>query len=134
MMRLAASRQDTPLDVVVERGSAGCARVSLRGELDLFTAPVLRSTLDELIASGRTTISLDLTELAFIDSVGLRSITTAADRAEDLGGGFLLGGCSSIVQRFLALTASSQLRAARDEHDHPYIERTIDAPVSAAAR
>jgi anti-sigma B factor antagonist len=118
----------------VEPGSAGCARVSLSGELDLSTSPVLRSTLDELIASGPTTISLDLTGLAFIDSIGLRSITSSADRAEVLGGGFLLDGCSTIVRRFLALTASSQLRASRHELDHADVNRPPGASVLETAR
>jgi anti-anti-sigma factor len=101
---------DAGLELVVTRGPAGCAEVSASGELDLFTGPELRRILGELIASGRTMITLDLTELTFIDSVGLRHVTTAADLAEDLGGALTLSGCSPTVHRFLALVARSQLR------------------------
>jgi anti-anti-sigma factor len=113
MNATASSCTDTGLQCEVERGSAGCARVAVRGELDLLTAPELRQTLGELIASGRTTITLDLTELSFIDSAGHRSIANVADLAEGVGGEVLLGGCSLPVRRFLDLTTRVLASAPR---------------------
>ncbi|MGH2969359.1 MAG: STAS domain-containing protein, partial [Solirubrobacteraceae bacterium] len=61
------------------------------GELDLATAPALEAALQralESAASGR--VVLDLRELDFIDSSGLRTLLTARRRAEDAGAQFSL--------------------------------------------
>ena len=49
----------------------------VEGELDLATAPQLRSRLANVIADSDGPILLDLADLSFIDSTGLREILTA---------------------------------------------------------
>ena len=48
-----------------------CAVVAVRGEIDLFTAPELKSALSEAIESGHTRIVVDLTDTTFLDSTAL---------------------------------------------------------------
>jgi anti-sigma B factor antagonist len=105
MSTSAASLHDVGLELDVECGPAGCALVAVRGELDLFTGPALRQGLGELIASGRTLITLDLSQLSFIDSAGHRSLRAVADLAESAGGDLRLDGCSAPVSRFLDVTS-----------------------------
>jgi anti-sigma B factor antagonist len=45
-----------------------------RGELDLVTAPALQSALQDLLDANVRHIVLDLRELEFIDSTGLRVV------------------------------------------------------------
>jgi anti-anti-sigma factor len=54
----------------------GTARVVVHGELDLAAAPMLRSALRPLRRDARSTI-LDLRELTFMDSSGLRVLLQA---------------------------------------------------------
>ena len=54
----------------------GRRRVAVSGEIDLQTAPALEAALDEACAM-RATIELDLHEVSFIDSTGIRAILTA---------------------------------------------------------
>lgn len=105
MTTTASPVRDTDLHLVVERGAAGCALVVLRGELDLFTGPALSRSMDELIASGRTMITLDLSELTFLDCSGHRVLRTVAEDAERVGGEVRLAGCSRSVRHFLDLMA-----------------------------
>jgi anti-sigma B factor antagonist len=49
----------------------------VEGELDLATAPLLRSRLGNLIADADGAILLDLADVTFIDSTGLCAILTA---------------------------------------------------------
>ena len=49
-------------------------RVCPRGELDLATVDLLRDRLEELTAAGFTRVLLDLRELTFLDSSGLRLV------------------------------------------------------------
>jgi len=52
--------------------SDGGVEVTLRGELDIATAPVLREHLAEFLDQGWTDITLDIAELRYIESAGLR--------------------------------------------------------------
>jgi anti-sigma B factor antagonist len=70
-----------------QRGEA--AVVIPTGELDLATAPALDGALSRAFeAYGR--VVLDLRELEFIDSSGLRTLLTARKRADEAGASFSL--------------------------------------------
>jgi len=54
----------------------GRRRVAVAGEIDLQSAPALEEALQEACERG-TTIELDLHEVSFIDSAGIRAILEA---------------------------------------------------------
>ena len=60
----------------------GAAVVVPTGELDLATAPALEDALGRAFESGSGRVVLDLRELEFIDSSGLRTLLTAHRQAE----------------------------------------------------
>ena len=61
------------------------------GELDLATAPALDSALARAFERGAAPrVVLDLRELEFIDSSGLRTLRTARRRADDASAVFSL--------------------------------------------
>ena len=66
--------------------SDGRAVVTIRGELDLATAPDLETVVLERLDAGQDVV-LDLRELQFMDSSGLRVLVTAHARAADGDGG-----------------------------------------------
>lgn len=69
----------------------GTAVVVPAGELDLATAPALETALARAFAEvGSGRIVLDLRELDFIDSSGLRTLLTARRQAEQAGASFSL--------------------------------------------
>jgi len=71
------------------RGDA--AVVVPTGELDLATAPALETALARAFGSGESdSVVLDLRELEFIDSSGLRTLLTARRQAEEAGATFSL--------------------------------------------
>jgi anti-anti-sigma factor len=57
-------------------------RVAPEGELDLATADDLRAELDHLFSAGFTHVVLDLRQLSFLDSTGLRLILEARRDAD----------------------------------------------------
>jgi len=66
-------------------------------------------TADELLAHLRNLgtdndVRLDLTDIEFIDSSGLRSIVTAHQELEEAGRRLVLSGLSESVQRLLEIT------------------------------
>jgi anti-sigma B factor antagonist len=74
------------------------------GELDLASAPALEATLARSFdAAGSGRVVLDLRELEFIDSSGLRALLTARRRAEDVGAAFSLVGGHPGLERTLEI-------------------------------
>jgi anti-sigma B factor antagonist len=62
------------------------ATVALEGEVDVYTAPGLKTQLVELIDDGCISIILDLEKVAFIDSSGLGVLVGVLRRAREKGG------------------------------------------------
>lgn len=60
--------------------------VEVVGEIDISTAPELRSGLAELVGKGRREIVVDLSGLEFIDSSGLGVLVGGLKRARADGG------------------------------------------------
>ncbi|HEV2999996.1 MAG TPA: STAS domain-containing protein [Solirubrobacteraceae bacterium] len=65
----------------------GCS-VALAGELDLATAPQLRTAIGTLLGTGCRHVVLDLSETTFLDSSGLGALVWAAHRMRSAGGDF----------------------------------------------
>jgi anti-anti-sigma factor len=86
------------------RHDRGRAVLSLRGELDLASAPLLQSELDGGEIASASMLVLDLEELKFIDSTGLRVLLTAYERAQERGQEFAVTQGSPQVQRLLSIT------------------------------
>jgi anti-sigma B factor antagonist len=60
------------MDLDLETSTQGAATViSLRGEIDVYTAPRLRQTLIDLISEGASDIVVDMSGVDFLDSTGL---------------------------------------------------------------
>lgn len=58
-----------------------------RGELDLATAPELEEQVLAAVREGGRSVVLDLRELTFMDSTGVRTIVAAHQVAEQTGHG-----------------------------------------------
>jgi anti-sigma B factor antagonist len=67
----------------------GTTVVTVRGEVDLGSSPRLRDLLLPHLAPGRVTV-LDLSEVEFLDSIGLGTIVAVLKRARTLGGDLAL--------------------------------------------
>src|SRR5689334_8498944 len=85
--------------------SADQAQLSLRGELDMSSAPILTRELEAVEARHPREILLDLTELSFMDVTGLRTILDAARRARRDGGAVVIANPLPHILRLLELTA-----------------------------
>jgi anti-sigma B factor antagonist len=89
--------------------SADGVVVSLRGELDLASAPVLQRELLEVLEGSPERVALDLRDLTFLDSSGLGSLYRARQVADDRGVPFRLEGVPDQVRRVLDVTAMTPL-------------------------
>ena len=84
------------------------ARLALRGELDMLSAPVLTRELEQAARRRPMRIVLDLGELSFMDVSGLRAILDAARSARRDGGSLVIANPMPHIVRLLELTAIDQ--------------------------
>lgn len=78
--------------------------VRLYGELDLISAPELEREMDSICGQGAARVLLDLENIKFIDSTGLRAILAARQLCAGSGCELTLTRGSMSVQRLFKLT------------------------------
>jgi anti-sigma B factor antagonist len=76
-----------------------------RGELDVHTAPNMDRELERWTDDHKV-LTVDVTELSFIDSTGLRTLFAARERVGDR---LLLAGPNRTLDRLLELTGTAEL-------------------------
>lgn len=67
---------------VVEMSTAGTATLAVRGELDMHTARTLTERVEDVLSRNGTELVIDLGELGFMDSSGLRLLIDLHHRSQ----------------------------------------------------
>ncbi len=93
--------KSSPLAITVDRDGE-TTTIVVAGEVDLETSAALSDALDEVVTARR--ITLDLTEVAYMDSTGLRAILVAKDDIERAGGTLEVSAASKIVSRLIEIS------------------------------
>jgi anti-anti-sigma factor len=109
-----------PFEVKIGDLEQGVRTISVRGELDLSTAPELEGPLDEALENDPGSLLIDLSSCEFIDSTGIALIVRAWQRLDSGGNGRSLVICSQNdqVRRVLEITGlelSIPVHATRNE-------------------
>lgn len=89
--------------VTIDAGD-GFALVYPRGELDLASAPTLRTALSRLLHGDHRRLVMDLRELTFSDCAGLRPVRWAVREGTRVGTDVQLRDAVPAVRRVLDLT------------------------------
>jgi anti-sigma B factor antagonist len=98
---------------VARAGTSGEVRLALRGELDMYSSPVLERELSALSKQRWTRVVLDLAELSFMDVTGLRAILDAAREARREHRSLVIENPMPHIIRLLELTAIDQTLTVR---------------------
>ncbi len=77
-----------------DRRAADSTVVMIGGELDVATAPALRSHLSDLIANGRTRLVFDLGQLRFLDASGLGVLASTVGPLRERAAGYGWSMCT----------------------------------------
>ena len=83
--------------------------VAVRGEIDLFTAPELKSALSEAIESGHTRIVVDLTDTTFLDSTALGVLIGAVKRLRSRDGRLTIVNVDDNIAKTFEITGLDQI-------------------------
>jgi anti-anti-sigma factor len=109
------------LTVAVDRDAGGVDLVALRGELEFASGEPLSTAFADLTGGPRRVV-VDLSDLEFVDSSGVKMLVAAARAVEDAGGTFVVAGPTATVRRVFdilhladVLTVVETRQAALDE-------------------
>jgi anti-sigma B factor antagonist len=109
--------RDVDFELATRRIGEGTFVVGLTGEVDLYTAPELKSELLRLVAEEPTRIIVDLSGATFVDSTTLGVLLGAVKRLRMIGGELVIV-CSDLnIRRILSITLLDRAFAIYDTLD-----------------
>jgi anti-sigma B factor antagonist len=82
--------------------------LTLSGELDVVSAPELELCLNEVLGEPHDRVTLDLGELAFVDSAGMSVLIKAKQDADSSGRTLVLSRPTAQVHRVFALVGLAE--------------------------
>lgn len=83
--------------------------VQVSGELDAYMAPELREMVEQVLDGGARWLLLDLSEVEYLDSVGLGIMIGAAQRASERQGDVAVVCTRPNVLRVLEVSGTKEL-------------------------
>lgn len=111
-MTYPAKEDIDPIAFTVVSGCDGAVIVTLRGELDIVSAPAVRERLLSLLRPGASRLVIDMSAIRYADASGLAVLVSTQRRAVLLGGTLRLAALQPEVARVLTVTGFSRQLAA----------------------
>jgi anti-sigma B factor antagonist len=91
------------MDITVDEHGTGAAVLRPDGRLDLVSASALRDAVAGTVATGRSSLVVDLAAVPFVDSSGLGALIAALKQARKAGGELRIAAPNGPVLEVLAL-------------------------------
>jgi anti-sigma B factor antagonist len=111
--------------------------IALAGELDMAAEPRVTAQVGRAVADGADVVVLDLREVTFLDSTGVRALVLAHRRCEEAGRRLFVVRGRPSVHRVLVLCGIDARLALVDGPDHVpdlvAVPRATDASAPPAA-
>ncbi len=104
------------LEIHVESIAQGRV-VRLVGRLDTRTAPDFEKAALAWVEEGCRGVALDLSDLDYVSSAGLRSMLVLAKKLRALGGKIVLFGMSGVVEEVLSISGFDSLVSTAADRD-----------------
>jgi anti-sigma B factor antagonist len=109
------------VELSVSRQSVGGHPVvAVSGEVDVYSAPALKDSLTELLQSGVSSVVVDLSDVAFLDSTGLGALVEARSATTEAGGALPLVCSQERILKLFAITGLDGVFAI-----HPTVDDAI---------
>ena len=83
--------------------------LDLEGEVDVYTAPVLRQAIMDQVEGGVKHLLINLAGVEYLDSTGLGILIGGVKRLKEQGGSLRLVGPSARIQRIFEITGLNKI-------------------------
>ena len=84
---------------IVEERNSNVLTLKIEGRLDTTTAPTLEKTINEKL-DGVTELILDMNQLTYVSSAGLRVLLSSQKKMNKIGTMKLIGVCEEVMEVF----------------------------------
>jgi anti-sigma B factor antagonist len=112
--------QDFTVEIIGPTGD--CAVLQISGELDAYTAPILRDRMRDLTAVGVVNVIADLRQVDFLDSTGLGVLIGGLKRFREHGGSLAPVASQPRILKIFQITGLTAVFPPR-----PTVASAIDA-------
>src|SRR5215471_72991 len=96
--------QIQPIHLESTAGAGDCAVLRVTGEIDVYTAPLLRERVIRLVDDGARHIIADLRGVMFLDSTGLGALVGSLKRLRSHDGSFTVVASGGRTLRIFQIT------------------------------
>jgi anti-sigma B factor antagonist len=86
----------------IERGEHSI--LAVRGEIDVYTAPLLRQAILDLVEQGRLNVVIDMHAVDFLDSTGLGVLVEGLKRVRTREGSFAIVATEGKILKIFDIT------------------------------
>jgi anti-sigma B factor antagonist len=97
------------MDLAVSAEKSGYTVLAISGEVDVYSAPDLRSRVGDLVNSGHRQLVLDLSGVEFLDSTGLSVLVASQNRIREIGGVLTLVCSQEWLLKLFRITGLDQV-------------------------
>ncbi len=87
----------------------GIRALDLEGEVDVYTAPLLRQAIVEQVDGGVKHLLVNLSRVEYLDSTGLGILIGGVKRLKEQGGSLRLVGPSARITRIFEITGLNKI-------------------------
>ncbi|HET7478220.1 MAG TPA: STAS domain-containing protein [Rubrobacteraceae bacterium] len=91
-------------EVSIDEHARDYSLISVRGEVDLHTAPKVQYSIERATENGAAAVFVDMSGIAFMDSTALSTFMRLKDALEKQGLPFRLVSPSAAVERIFDVT------------------------------
>jgi anti-anti-sigma factor len=95
--------------------SDGVCKINLSGRMDLEGMEQIEKTFTEMTAPPRMRIVVDLRDVSYISSIGIRGLVMSANAVSHRGGKLVLLAPQANVARVLSVTGIDRIISAYDD-------------------
>ncbi len=89
--------------------------ISISGRVDSSTAPQLEQTLEDRMGEGRHSLVLEMSDVNYLSSAGLRTLVSALRACKKKGGDVRIANPSERVSEVMALAGLDSLFTMYDD-------------------
>jgi anti-sigma B factor antagonist len=106
------------MDLDVDTGQVGASSLlTLRGEIDVYTAPRLRQAIIDLVDGGAAHIIVDMSAVDFLDSTGLGVLVGGLKRVKVKDGSLSIVTSQDKILKIFDITGLNKVFAIHDSVD-----------------
>jgi anti-anti-sigma factor len=96
--------------------------MTVKGRMDAVSSPEFEKEMEELIGQGEKTFIVDLSNLDYISSAGLRSILITAKKLKTREGKLLLSSLKEVVKEVFEISGFSSIIPIYDSVELAFAE------------